>query len=45
MRTFGSDLLLRNLIEGVDIVTAHNAGMFRDTDVGKDVLDFAPDHR
>ena len=34
MRTLSSDLLLRNLIEGADIVTAHNAGKLRDTDVG-----------
>ncbi len=45
VRTFGGDLLPCNLIEGMDIVAAHSAGMFRDTDVGKDVFDFALDHR
>ena len=46
MRAFGNDLLPTNFIEGVDIVTAHSARKFRDTDVGQDVLDLdlALDH-
>ena len=45
MGTFGGDILPRILIEGADVMSAHNAGNFRDPDVGKDVADFALVHR
>ena len=45
VRTFGGDLFIRSLIEGVDVMNAHNAGKLRDTDVGKNVPDFAIVHR